>query len=99
MDQPTFYYDNRVAHYYILSTMVKIATITHESTAPVVRTPAANHPFSRAREFQRAHNATKLNKIFAKPFLAALPGHAEGISVLSKCPLALNKMISGAHDG
>ena len=79
--------------------MVKIATITHETTAPVVRTPIAAHPFSRSREFQRAHNATKLNKIFAKPFLGAMPGHAEGVSVIAKCPLAINKIISGAHDG
>lgn len=65
----------------------------------IVRTPAAEHPFSRAREFQRAHNATKLNKIFSKPFLGTLEGHSDGISVLARCPLALNKIISGAHDG
>lgn len=79
--------------------MVKISTITHDPSSAVVRTPNADHPFSRAREFQRAYNATKLNKIFAKPFLGTLEGHSDGISVLAKCPLALNKMISGAHDG
>lgn len=79
--------------------MVKIATITHQPLSAVVRTPNAEHPFSRAREFQRAYNATKLHKIFAKPFVAALAGHGDGISVLAKCPLAVNKMISGAHDG
>ena len=79
--------------------MVKIATITHQPLTSLTRSPNAQHPFSRAREFQRAHNATKLNKIFAKPFVAALPGHSDGISVLAKCPLVLNKAISGAHDG
>ena len=79
--------------------MVKVATITHQPLAPTARSPAAEHPFSRAREFQRATNATKLHKIFSKPFLAAFPGHSDGVSVLSKCPLSLSRMISGAHDG
>ena len=52
--------------------MVKIFTITHDPTSAVTRTPNAEHPFSRAREFQRAFNATKLNKIFAKPFIGSL---------------------------
>jgi hypothetical protein len=52
--------------------MVKISTITHDPASTVTRTPNAEHPFSRAREFQRAYNATKLNKIFAKPFLGTL---------------------------
>lgn len=81
------------------STMVKISTITHNPTSSVIRTPNAEHPFSRAREFQRAYNATKLNKIFSKPFLGTMEGHSDGISVVAKCPLALNKFISGAHDG
>lgn len=79
--------------------MVKIQTITHDPAASVVRTPLADHPFSRAREFQRAHNASKLEKIFAKPFIHSFAGHSDGISALSKCPLSLNKFISGAHDG
>jgi WD40 repeat protein len=28
-----------------------------------------------------------------------MAGHSDGISVLSKCPLTLSKVISGAHDG
>jgi len=79
--------------------MVKIATITHQPISSIHRSPTADHPFSRAREFQRATNATKLHKIFSKPFLTAFQGHSDGISVLAKCPLFLNRMISGAHDG
>lgn len=79
--------------------MVKIATITHQPATSAQHTPNADHPFSRAREFQRAFNATKLQRIFAKPFVAAMQGHSDGLKVLSKCPLALNKMLSGAHDG
>ena len=79
--------------------MVKIQTITHEPVSSVVRTPNAEHAFSRAREFQRALNASKVQKIFAKPFVHAFQGHSDGISALSKCPMALNKFISGAHDG
>jgi len=74
--------------------MVRIATISHDPSSSVIRTANAEHNFSRAREFQRAFNATKLHKIFAKPFLGTLEGHS-----VSKCSLALNKLISGAHDG
>lgn len=79
--------------------MVKIQTITHTPQSSVVRSPLADHPFSRAREFQRAYNASKLDKIFAKPFIHSFKGHSDGISAMSKCPNAVNKFISGAHDG
>jgi WD repeat and SOF domain-containing protein 1 len=35
------------------------------------------HPFERAREYTRALNAVKLEKVFAKPFVAALEGKAK----------------------
>ncbi len=79
--------------------MVKIHTLTHDPQSSVVRTPLTEHAFSRAREYQRAFNAVKLNKLFAKPLIGTLEGHLDGISVLEKCTLSLNKMISGAHDG
>jgi hypothetical protein len=62
--------------------MVKIHTLTHDPQSSVVRTPLAEHSFSRAREYQRAFNAVKLNKLFAKPLLGTLEGHSDGISVL-----------------
>ena len=33
-----------------------------------------------AREYKRALNAVKLEKVFAKPFLASLDGHRDGVS-------------------
>lgn len=33
------------------------------------------HPFEKAREYTRAVNAAKLDKVFAKPFVAALGEH------------------------
>lgn len=79
--------------------MVKIQTITHEPTSSVIRTPLAEHPFSRAREFKRAENASRLDKIFAKPFIHSFQGHSDGISALAKSPHVLNRFISGSHDG
>jgi len=79
--------------------MVKVRTITHDAQYAVVRSPTAEHPFSRAREFQRALIATKLEKIFAKPFIANLTGHSDGITCLAKCPTRLQRVLSGAHDG
>lgn len=79
--------------------MVKVKTITHDAEQETVRSPLAEHPFSRAREFQRALVATKLEKIFAKPFVANLIGHADGVSCMAKCPARLQKFVSGAQDG
>lgn len=33
------------------------------------------HPMAQAREYVRALNATKLERVFAKPFIASLDGH------------------------
>lgn len=52
--------------------MVKIHTLTHDPQSSVVRTPLTEHAFSRAREYQRAFNAVKLNKLFSKPLLGTL---------------------------
>jgi len=45
------------------------------------------HPFERAREYTRALNATKLDRLFAAPFISALePGHVDGVYSISKDP-------------
>lgn len=54
---------------------------------PVVRnfnTPA--DPFRSQVEYTRALNATKLERVFAKPFVASLDGHVDGVQVLAKHP-------------
>ena len=53
------------------------------------RDPAL-HPFERAREYTKAVVATKLDKMFAKPFIGALEGHADG--VLSLCTMRSNRL-------
>lgn len=42
------------------------------------------HPFMIEREYVRALSATKLDRMFAKPFVGALTHHGEGISMLIK---------------
>jgi len=59
----------------------------------------ALHPFETQREYTRALNAVKLERVFAKPFLAALDGHSDMVSVLSKHPKQLSTLFSGAADG
>uniref|UniRef100_A0A8D8UIM1 DDB1- and CUL4-associated factor 13 n=1 Tax=Cacopsylla melanoneura TaxID=428564 RepID=A0A8D8UIM1_9HEMI len=59
----------------------------------------ALHPFEGPREYVRALNATKLERVFAKPFVANLDGHKDGISCLTKHPTKLATIISGAYDG
>ncbi|XP_007901403.1 DDB1- and CUL4-associated factor 13 [Callorhinchus milii] len=57
------------------------------------------HPFEVPREYTRALNATKLERVFAKPFLASLDGHRDGVHCLAKHPKSLSTIISGACDG
>jgi WD repeat and SOF domain-containing protein 1 len=56
------------------------------------------HQFEKAREYTRALNAAKLDRVFAKPFVAALP-HDDGVTSLARNPKLVNSIISGAADG
>lgn len=90
--------------------MVKIQTIcrsksefsreTNMDLHKVYRNPAPNlHPFHQSREYTRALQSTKVSKIFSKPFLGALTGHSDGITILQKSPINLSHLISGSFDG
>ncbi|KAK4179948.1 WD40-repeat-containing domain protein [Triangularia setosa] len=58
------------------------------------------HPFERAREYQRALNAVKLERMFAKPFLGQLgSGHVQGIYSMCKDKNSLSNVASGSGDG
>ncbi|KAM7183757.1 WD40-repeat-containing domain protein [Rhypophila sp. PSN 637] len=58
------------------------------------------HPFERAREYQRALNATKLERLFAKPFLAQLgTGHVQGVYSMCKNSSSISTVASGSGDG
>ncbi|KAK4540355.1 hypothetical protein LTR36_009312 [Oleoguttula mirabilis] len=60
----------------------------------------ALHPFERAREYTRALNATKLERMFAAPFVAQLGrGHVDGVYTIAKDPNALDRFASGSGDG
>lgn len=60
---------------------------------------AAEHPFESEREYQRAMNAVKLDKVFAKPFLGALDGHCDIPTCISKHPSKLSSIASASADG
>jgi WD repeat and SOF domain-containing protein 1 len=58
------------------------------------------HPFERAREYTRALNATKLERMFAQPFIGSLePGHVDGVYTFAKDPNSLESFASGSGDG
>lgn len=58
------------------------------------------HPFERAREYSRALNATKMERMFAQPFIAQMGhGHVEGVYTMAKDPNSLNHFASGSGDG
>ena len=57
------------------------------------------HPFEKGREYKRALNAAKLDRVFAKPFVGALEGHIDGVYVVEKDFHSLNRVYSGSGDG
>ncbi|CAF4952803.1 DDB1- and CUL4-associated factor 13 [Pieris napi] len=57
------------------------------------------HPLEAPREYVRALNAVKLERVFAKPFLGSLDGHSDGVSSMAKHPQRLAVLASGAFDG
>ncbi len=57
--------------------------------------PAPDQP----PQYKRALNATKLEKMFAKPFLGALEGHRDGVYCSATSPASLVAFLSGAGDG
>ena len=52
-----------------------------------------------AREYQRALNAVKIDRMFAKPFVGCLDGHADVVNCLLKHPTSLSSLISASSDG
>jgi WD repeat and SOF domain-containing protein 1 len=57
------------------------------------------HPFARARERTRALNAAKLERIFAKPFVASLEGHSDAVEALVRKPKSLSTVASTSWNG
>lgn len=56
------------------------------------------HPHIRAREYVRALNSAKMEKIFAKPFLFALDNHTDGVKCMAKNYKQLSEIVSGSYD-
>jgi WD repeat and SOF domain-containing protein 1 len=57
------------------------------------------HPFARARKRVRALIAAKMERMFSKPFIAALEGHADAVEVLSRRPNSITNVASASWDG
>jgi len=57
------------------------------------------HPMERAREYQRAMTAVKVEKIFAKPFICAMDGHTDSVKCMSIARRQGAPLISGSCNG
>eukprot|EP01117_Protostelium_nocturnum_P009176 TRINITY_DN3284_c1_g1_i2.p1 TRINITY_DN3284_c1_g1~~TRINITY_DN3284_c1_g1_i2.p1 ORF type:complete len:388 (-),score=118.73 TRINITY_DN3284_c1_g1_i2:470-1633(-) len=57
------------------------------------------HKFERPKEYIRALNSTKLDKIFSKPFVGSLNGHLDTPNVICRHPTSLSVFASGGADG
>jgi DDB1- and CUL4-associated factor 13 len=57
------------------------------------------HPLEVPREYTRALNATKLERVFAKPFVGNLEGHKDSVQCITKHSTQLDVLLSGSCDG
>lgn len=72
---------------------------TQESALPRNLDPAL-HPFERAREYTKALNATKMERMFAQPFIGQLgDGHRDAIYSIAKNFDTINQVATGSGDG
>ncbi|CCE63398.1 hypothetical protein TPHA_0E03080 [Tetrapisispora phaffii CBS 4417] len=72
---------------------------TQESQMPRNLNPEL-HPFERAREYTKALTATKMERMFAKPFIGQMGyGHRDGVYTIAKNYNQLNKLASSSADG
>merc|ERR1712000_269596 len=76
---------------------MKIKSLTRAPPPPgdgAMRQPRnldpSHHPFERAREYTRALNAVKMERMFAAPFVGQLGGgHVDGVYSMAKDPGSL----------
>lgn len=72
---------------------------TQELALPRNLDPAL-HPFERAREYTRALTATKMERMFAQPFVGQLGrGHVDGVYLIARDPKLLRMVALGSGDG
>uniref|UniRef100_A0AC35UDG4 WD_REPEATS_REGION domain-containing protein n=1 Tax=Rhabditophanes sp. KR3021 TaxID=114890 RepID=A0AC35UDG4_9BILA len=60
---------------------------------------AKKDTFQNQIEYTRALNAAKLDRLFAKPFVGALEGHNEAVTIIAKHPNYLGYVMTGGRDG
>lgn len=72
---------------------------SQESSLPRNLNPAL-HPFERAREYTRALTSTKMERMFAQPFVGQLgDGHRDGVYSIARNFSTTNQVASGSGDG
>lgn len=72
---------------------------TQESSIPRNLDPSL-HPFERAREYTKALTATKLERMFAQPFVCQLgKGHIDGVYAIAKNLQSVNRVATASGDG
>ena len=104
LSQKTRLIDQSLMHTQKVKVLSRSAASHQAPGSNVARQPRnldpALHPFERAREYTRALNATKLERMFAAPFIAQLGnGHVDGVYSMAKDPESLQHFASGSGDG
>jgi len=67
---------------------------------PLIRNPQkAVTTNAKQKEYMRALAAAKMDRMFAKPFVASLDGHSDSVQVISRSRSLLAPIFSGGADG
>ena len=76
----------QIFHFFLKKFLLKLyISQNSDKNISVVRNyNAPEDPFQAQTEYTRALNATKLERVYAKPFVASLDGHLEGVHILAK---------------
>lgn len=83
---------SRTESSYVRSTKKDIVKV-HRNRDPEL------HPMARAREYTKALTATKMDAMFAKPFIGSMDGHSDGVFCMTTIRNSNMPLISGACDG
>lgn len=89
------------SHFFPLLQKIKVLNRAAASSQHQQRNhDPALHPFERAREYTRALQASKMERMFAAPFVAQIGvGHQDGVYCLAKDIENTDRLASASADG
>ncbi|ELP89804.1 protein SOF1, putative [Entamoeba invadens IP1] len=92
-------FDPNTFHLISRNSLTEFKELPSDLPFPQHSNNSVDHPFQQAREYKRALNAAKLDRLFSKPFIKALEGNPDGVTCLSRAGAEISYIVSGGYDG